>query len=99
MTIAHDAEIFSLAGRQHGIVTRSQLLAAGWTPRTVDSRVASGRLVPLHRGVYRLGHLRGPLEPRWSREMAAVLACGPGAFLSHRSAAWVWELWHRSGQT
>lgn len=87
-----DDHIASLAARQHGVVTRSQLLAEGLTRRMVESRVRSRRLRPLHRGVYLLGSLRASLEPEHSREMAAVLACGPGAVLSHRSAAWIWEL-------
>lgn len=92
-----DDSIACLAARQHGVVTRSQLLAEGLTPRMVGSRVRSERLRPLHRGVYLLGSLRASLEPEHSREMAAVLACGPGAVLSHRSAAWIWELLPRPG--
>lgn len=91
--------IAALAARQHGVVARSQLLAAGLTRRMVGSRVRSRRLCPLHRGVYLLGGLRGPLEPERSREMAAVLACGPGAVVSHRSAAWIWELLPRPRET
>lgn len=82
----------ALAARQHGVVTRAQLLDAGFTPDMVDGRVAAGRLRPLHRGVYLLGALVGRLEPPWAREMAAVLACGPGAVASHESAARLWEL-------
>lgn len=63
----------------------------------VQTRVATNRLRPLHRGVYLLGQLRGPLEPERAREMAAVLACGPGAVISHRSAAWLWDLLPRAG--
>lgn len=92
MTASMDERIAALAGRQHGVVTRSQLLTMGVTRRMVDSRLRAKRLLPLHRGVYRLGTLRGPLQPERAREMAAVLACGPGAVLSHRSAAWIWEL-------
>lgn len=87
-----DERIVGLAAAQHGVVTRAQLLAAGLTPRMVQSRLRSRRLWPLHRGVYLSGHLRGPLEPALAREMAAVLACGPGAVVSHRSAAWLWEI-------
>jgi very-short-patch-repair endonuclease len=46
-------------------------------------------LVVLHRGVYAVGH--GELRPE-GRWLAAVLACGPGAVLSHRSAAALWDL-------
>jgi len=54
----------------------------------VDRLVEGGRLRRLHRGVYVLG----PTIPPRARELAAVLACGPGAVLSHRSAAQLWEL-------
>lgn len=90
-----DDRIVAIAARQHGVVGRAQLLASGLTPRMVASRVAAGRLRPLHRGVYLLGGLRGPLEPERAREMAAVVACGTGAVLSHRSAAWLWGVLSR----
>jgi very-short-patch-repair endonuclease len=73
-----------LAARQHGVVTRAQLLALGRSPSAVDRAVAAGRLHRLHRGVYALGH---PALSRHGRWMAAVLACGDGAALSHLSAA------------
>ena len=84
--------ITAIAAMQHGVVARPQLLEAGLTPRMVQSRVASGQLCPLHRGVYLLGNLRGRLQPPRAREMAAVLACGPGTVVSHRSAAGLWDL-------
>ncbi|HEX7290113.1 MAG TPA: type IV toxin-antitoxin system AbiEi family antitoxin domain-containing protein [Conexibacter sp.] len=74
----------AIAARQHGVVTRGQLLDAGLTSRMVQARVASGQLLPLHRGVYAVGHAQLRLEGRW---LAAALAAGPGAVLSHRSAA------------
>lgn len=80
------------ASRQHGVVTRAQLLAAGLTADAIDARVRSRRLLPLHRGVYLHGALVGPLEPARSREMAAALACGRGALVSHASAASLWGL-------
>jgi very-short-patch-repair endonuclease len=83
-----EERILEIAARQHGVVTRKQLLGAGLTPRAVQGRVASGRLRLLHRGVY----LVGVLAPPWARELAAVLACGPGARASHRTAASLWEL-------
>ena len=78
-----------LATEQHGIVTRSQLLNAGVGSRTVDHWIKTGRLIVLHRGVFALGHV--PPSPH-ARSMAAVLACGPGAVLSHRSAAKLYGL-------
>lgn len=83
-----DALIHRLAADQHGVVSRPQLLDAGVRSHVIDHRVRRGRLRPLHRGVYRVGPIRGRREP----EMAALLACGPGAVLSHRSAARLWGL-------
>jgi len=79
-----DARIGALAAAQHGVVSRGQLLEAGIASSTIDDRVATGRLVPLHRGVYAVGHAH--LRPNGYR-LAAVLAVGPGAVLSHRDAA------------
>ncbi len=73
-----------LAAGQHGVVSRRQLLDAGLTSRMVQARVARRQLLPLHRGVYAVGHAQLRPEGRW---LAAVLAAGPGAALSHRSAA------------
>lgn len=81
-----------LATRQHGVVARGQLLAAGVMANGVDRLVKRRRLRPLHRGVYLLGSLQGPLEPEHARAMAAVLACGADAVLSHRSAAHLWGI-------
>lgn len=75
--------VVSLAARQHGVVTRRQLLAAGLSSHHVEHRLDSGLLVRLHRGVYRVG----PVESPRAREMGAILACGDGAVLSHESAA------------
>jgi very-short-patch-repair endonuclease len=78
-----------LATEQHGILTRSQLLDAGVGPKTVDHWIKTGRLIRLLQGVYALGHR--PPSPH-AKTMAAVLACGPQAVLSHRSAAQLWGL-------
>jgi very-short-patch-repair endonuclease len=82
-----DWVIAELAERQHGVVSRTQLLAAGIGPGAIEVRIRSARLHPVHRGVYRVGHT-APLEG--AREMAAVLACGRGALISHRSAGGLW---------
>jgi len=82
-----DAAIWALVRRQHGAVARRQLLELGLTPRRIERRIASGRLHPVWRGVYAVGR---PLLGRRGRWMAAVLACGPGAALSHGSAAALW---------
>lgn len=73
-----------LALMQHGVVARWQLLLIGYTRHQITEDLASGRLHRLHRGVYAVGHTRLTLRARW---MAAVLACGPNAVLSHRAAA------------
>jgi very-short-patch-repair endonuclease len=81
--------IAELAGRQRGVVTRAQLLRVGLTPGAIDHRLASARLHPVYRGVYLVGH---PVPVKGARELAAVLTCGRGAVLSHRSAASLWRL-------
>jgi very-short-patch-repair endonuclease len=80
---------WGLARRQHGIVTRGQLLAAGVGPKAIKHRVGKGRLHPVVRGVYAVGR---PELTRYGVWMAAVLSCGPEAVLSHRSAAELWEI-------
>jgi very-short-patch-repair endonuclease len=78
-----------IAAAQWGVVARAQLTAIGVPARTVDSWVRAERLHVLHRGVYAVGHRVLRVE---GRRLAAVLACGPGAALSHRSAADHWGL-------
>jgi predicted transcriptional regulator of viral defense system len=77
------------ARRQWGVVTREQLIEAGLRERGIADWVRSGRIRRLHRGVYAYGHDRLRREGYW---LAAVLACGPGARLSHRSGAALWEM-------
>jgi putative AbiEi antitoxin of type IV toxin-antitoxin system/uncharacterized protein DUF559 len=79
-----DVAIKRLAERQHGVVSLPQLRTLGLGTDAVGKRVATGRLTRLHRGVYAVGHGRLTLRGHW---MAAVLAYGPNAVLSHRSAA------------
>jgi very-short-patch-repair endonuclease len=81
--------IATLATMQYGVVSRAQLLAAGIGPGAIETRLKRHQLHPLHRGVYAVGHTA--LVPL-AREVAALLACGPGAVLSHRSAVWFWRL-------
>jgi very-short-patch-repair endonuclease len=78
-----------VAERQLGLVTRGQLAALGVGRGAVARRIESGRLHRVHRGVYRVGH---PSPLPFSRELAAVLALGEGATLSHSSAAYAWAL-------
>jgi very-short-patch-repair endonuclease len=86
---AIDRQVLRLAEAQHGVVARRQLLALGVSADTIVHRRRAGRLVALHRGVYALGHRALRPEGRW---MAAALAVGPTAVLSHRSAAALWGL-------
>ena len=79
-----DLAVSALAARQHGVVSIAQLLEIGSTRRMIARRVACGWLHRVHHGVYAVGHANISREGRW---MAATLACGPGAVLSHRSAA------------
>jgi very-short-patch-repair endonuclease len=83
-----DRAIFELARRQYGVIDRDQLTWLGLPGAGIDYRVKLGRLQVIHRGVYGLG----PLQSKLSSWMAAVLAAGPGAVLSHRSAAQLWGL-------
>jgi very-short-patch-repair endonuclease len=85
---AVEARIWELAALQHGLVTRAQLLDAGLRDGAVKHRRRVGRLLRVQRGVYRVGPLASPHE----REMAAVLACGPDAVVSHASAATLWQM-------
>jgi very-short-patch-repair endonuclease len=80
---------WELAGRQHGIVTRQQLLALGFTKRAIERRIERGRLHLVAHGVYAVGWPRLTPKRRW---MAAVLACGEDAALSHSSAAAYWGI-------
>src|SRR5687768_16268492 len=79
-----DVRIAELAERQHGVVSVMQFEALGLGGRGVRHRVAAGRLHRIYRGVYAVGH---PLLSSKGSYMAAVLACGSGAVLSHRCAA------------
>ena len=79
----------ALAAAQHGVVARWQLVELGLGRGAIQHRLDRGRLHRVHVGVYNVGHPR--VMPR-GRLMAAVLACGRQAVLSHRSAAALWNL-------
>ncbi|HEX2358458.1 MAG TPA: type IV toxin-antitoxin system AbiEi family antitoxin domain-containing protein [Solirubrobacterales bacterium] len=81
--------VWALAARQHGAVSRAQLLELGINDDAIQHRLEIGRLPPVWRGVYAVGR---PDLTRRGRWMAAVLCCGPGAALSHRSAAARWRI-------
>jgi Transcriptional regulator, AbiEi antitoxin/Protein of unknown function (DUF559) len=80
-----DVVLAALAADQHGVFALFQLTALGLSASAVRSRVATGRLYRVYPGVYAL--TPPSLLTIEGRYMAAVLACGPGAALSHRSAA------------
>jgi very-short-patch-repair endonuclease len=90
MTVGIDRCIANVAQGQHGVVARQQLLALGISEDRIKGRLRRGQLHLVHRGVYAVGHRLLSTDGRWT---AAVLACGPGATLSHRSAARLWRLW------
>lgn len=80
---------WDLAACQHGVVTRRQLLELGLSAQSIQHRLAKGRLYRVERGVYAVGRRGLTRQGRW---MAAVLACGPNAALSHQSAAALWGI-------
>jgi very-short-patch-repair endonuclease len=78
-----------LAVRQHGVVSRRQLSALGFSSQAIKTLVSRQRLHRIHRGVYAVGHKRLTAKGHW---MAAVLACGSGAVLSYGHAAALHDL-------
>jgi very-short-patch-repair endonuclease len=84
-----DQRLAQFAARRHGVISRDELVELGFDRGTIARRVDSGRLHRLYRGVYAVGHTILKPEGRW---LAAVLACGDGAALSHRSAAALWGM-------
>ncbi len=86
---AQSAEIWRLVARQHGVVSRAQLLERGVSGQAIKRRRASGRLHPVRRGVYVVGR---PELGRVGHLLAAVLACGPEALISHWTAAELWRI-------
>lgn len=84
-----DREIAAVARRQHGVLSIARLRALGLSDRQIRRRVADGRLHTLHRGTFAVGHRALSLRGRW---LAAVLAAGPGALLSHRDGAALHDL-------
>ena len=85
----YSLQISKLADRQHGHVTRRQLLAEGFARQSIDHRIRSGDLIAVHAGVYAVGHV-----PRHAiaRAAAAVLACGDDAALSFSASVALWDL-------
>jgi very-short-patch-repair endonuclease len=85
--------ITALAERQHGVIAAPQLYSLGLSETQVRTRARNGLLHRVHRGVYAVGHTSLTQEGRW---LAAVLACGEGALLSHQAAGELWGLRRRT---
>jgi very-short-patch-repair endonuclease len=83
------SSVWALARAQHGVVSRRQLLDAGLSAQGIKRRLANGRLHAVRRGVYAVGRPEISQRGQW---MAAVLAGGSGAVLSHSSAASLWGI-------
>jgi hypothetical protein len=84
-----DRPISELAKRQHGVISRAQLRSIGLSDGGITARVSRGGLHRVHHGVYAVGHTVLGARGKW---MAAVLAGGTGAVLSHAAAAALWGL-------
>ena len=85
--LAVERRILALS-RPQGVVHRVRLLAAGVSRNTIDHRIRVGWLRPIHRGVYAVG----PVQSNDAPYLAAVLACGGNAALSHESAGFLWRI-------
>ena len=81
--------LWALVRRQHGVITRQQLMQLGFGKHAIDHRISTGRLHPIWRGVYAVGRTELTQDGRW---IAATLSCGPSAVLSHWSAAALWGI-------
>jgi very-short-patch-repair endonuclease len=84
--ITAEEKIARIAAASHGVVTRGELLDAGISRQVIARRAEKGALIPVHRGVYRVGHRAPSLEATY---LAAVKAAGPQALLSGRAAAYL----------
>jgi hypothetical protein len=93
MASVFDKLIAAFAAKQFGYITRAQLLAIGLGSRAIDYRIATGRLIPVYRGVYAVGSVN--ITPL-GRATAAVLACGDQAALSHGSGTSLWGFYKYS---
>ncbi len=87
-----DQGIATLAARQHGVVSRAQLLQLGLSDREITLRAQRGSLQPLFHATFAVGHRA---ITRQGRMLAAVLACSKGTVLSHGSAAELLGLWDK----
>ena len=71
-----------VAARQHGVISRTQLIDLEMPASRIDHWVRSGRLTRIHQGIYRVG----PISSPHTHLLAAALACGDGAVVSYRTA-------------
>lgn len=85
--------VAEFADRQHGVVSRDQLRAAGLGESGIARALAGGHLFPLFRGTFAVGRAE---VGRLGRLRAATLAGGDGTVLSHGSAAALLGLSDRS---
>ncbi|HYI80502.1 MAG TPA: type IV toxin-antitoxin system AbiEi family antitoxin domain-containing protein [Thermoleophilaceae bacterium] len=88
-------ELWKLVEGQHGVVSRTQLLARGYSAAAIAHRLAVGRLHPVQRGIYAVG------RPELSRHgvwVAAAMSCGTEAVVSHDSAAQLWGIREARGR-
>jgi hypothetical protein len=86
---SRDQAVTRIAGGQRNLVTTEQLAECGLQKDAIAHRVKGGWLHLVFHGVYSVGYAE---PPPLALELAALLACGKGAFLSHHSAAFVWGL-------
>jgi len=84
-----DRRVARQGGRHHRIVSGRQLSVIGLDKSAISRRVSEGRLTQLHRGVYLVGPPPPSVRGKW---LAAVIACGDGAVLSHRHGAMRWDM-------
>ncbi|HEY8710907.1 MAG TPA: type IV toxin-antitoxin system AbiEi family antitoxin domain-containing protein [Burkholderiaceae bacterium] len=90
--VSPDRHIAQVAHHHHGIVSKTQLLAAGLSESSIDLRLASGRLHRMHRGAYAVGFPAATWE---AKVMAAVLAGGPHAVAGRRTAMYLMDIMPR----
>ena len=85
----HQRSPWPLSRKQRGVITTAQLIRLGYSEKAIEHRVSRGRLHRVHKGVYAVGRRELSQEGEW---MAATLACGETAALSHESAVIFWKL-------